>query len=282
MTVAVASGKGGTGKTTLAVSLARAFGAPLQLVDCDVEAPNAHLFVTHDDAPAVRIVQRLVPQVDPAACQGCGRCAAACRHNAIVVPRDTALVFTELCHACGGCAAACPHQAITEVEEQLGVVETFHSGSLTVIQGRLDVGRPTAPPVISAAREQTRGDQPALLDAPPGTACPAVATLRGVDYAVLVTEPTPFGLHDLQLAVELARELGVPHGVIVNRAGADHRVHTWCASQGVEVLLELPDDRRVAEAYVAGRPLIDALPEYREPLAALARRLLTPGAETRA
>ncbi len=276
MIVAVASGKGGTGKTTVAVNLAKALGEPVQLLDCDVEAPNAHLFLAGTCRDSVEVTLP-VPVVDAARCDGCGECSRFCQYHAIVSFGTEPLVFAELCHGCGGCALVCPQRAISETGRRIGVVETLTAGPITLIQGRLDVGVPAAPPLIRAVRQRGRDDLPALIDAPPGTSCPVIAAVRGADYLLLVTEPTPFGLHDLTLAAALARELELPHGVVINRAGAgDRRVQEWCAQQGIPILLEIPDDRRIAEAYAEGALLIDALPAYRPLFARLGELVMTP------
>lgn len=262
MKVAIASGKGGTGKTTVAVNLARAWGAPVQLLDCDVEEPNAHLFLGGEPGNEVPVFIR-VPSVDVALCDACGECGRFCEFHAIVVVGTAPLVFPGMCHACGGCAKVCPRGAIREVDERIGVVETRRAGSVSLTLGRLDVGVSMAPPLVHAVRERMREGSPVILDAPAGTSCTVVATLRETDFVVLVTEPTPFGLHDLTLAVDLVRELHLPFGVVVNRVGAgDDRVHAWCRKEGVEILLEIPDDRRIAEGYARGRLLVDTLPEY--------------------
>lgn len=276
MIVAIASGKGGTGKTTVAVNLARVLGSGVQLVDCDVEEPNAHLFL---DAVRVKStpVAIPVPQVDAARCDGCGECSRFCAYHAIACTGAEPLVFPELCHGCGGCALICPRQAINEVDRRLGVIETLRAGSITLIQGRLDVGTAQATPLINAARRCVDRDRQVILDAPPGTACPVIATLRGVDRVILVTEPTPFGLHDLELAVATVRALDLPCGVVVNRCGiGDDRAHAFCRREGIPVLLDIPDDRRIAEAYSRGEAIVDALPEYRESFRHLAAQALAP------
>jgi MinD superfamily P-loop ATPase len=263
MIFAVASGKGGTGKTTLSVNLARVMGSGVRLLDCDVEEPNAHLFL---QGRLVReeTVTIPVPEVDESLCNGCGECGRFCEYHAIVSLGSKPLVFPEMCHGCGGCALVCPQRAIREVGKRIGVVETLQADSVTLIQGRLDVGVSMAPPLIRAVKACLRNGAPAILDAPPGTSCPVIATLREVDFVVFVTEPTPFGLHDLKLAVEMVRELGLPFGVVVNRVGiGDDRVHTYCAEQSIPVLSDIPDDRRIAEAYSRGCLIVDALPEYR-------------------
>lgn len=263
MIVAIASGKGGTGKTTVAVNLARVFETGVMLFDCDVEEPNANLFLRGTRATEKTVCLKM-PQIDPARCDGCGDCSRFCQFNAIVTAGGKAMVFPELCHACGGCAIVCPTHAITEVDTRIGTVEIFHREGITLTQGRLDVGISSASSLIDTVKQRLPAESVAILDAPPGTACPAVATVRRTDYAVLVTEPTPFGLHDLTLAVAMLRHIGVPFGVVVNRHGiGDDRVHTYCRKEGIPLLLEIPDDRRIAEAYSRGEILVDVLPEYR-------------------
>jgi MinD superfamily P-loop ATPase len=263
MILAIASGKGGTGKTTVSVNLARVFGPGVQLLDCDVEEPNDHLFLkgTPRGEETVFIP---VPQVDESLCDGCGECGRFCEYHAIVSFGATALVFPEMCHGCGGCARVCPKKAIRERGQRIGVVETIESGNVTLIQGRLDVGVAMSPPLIRAVKARLRKGVPAILDAPPGTSCPVIATLRGADLVVLVTESTPFGLHDLRLAADMVRELRIPFGVVVNRVGiGDDRVHMFCENEGIPILLEIPDDRRIAEVYSRGELIVEALPEYR-------------------
>jgi len=262
MILAIASGKGGTGKTTVSVNLARVFGPDVQLLDCDVEEPNDHLFL-RGTPRGEETVTIPVPQVDESLCDGCGECGRFCEYHAIVSFGAAALVFPEMCHGCGGCAKVCPKKAIRERGQRIGVVETMESGNVALIQGRLDVGVAMSPPLIRAVKARLRTGLSAILDAPPGTSCPVIATLRGADFVVLVTEPTPFGLHDLRLAVDMVRELRIPFGVVINRVGiGDDRVHVFCGNEGIPVLLEIPDDRRIAEAYSRGELIVEALPEY--------------------
>ena len=263
MILAIASGKGGTGKTTVSVNLARVFGPDVRLLDCDVEEPNDHLFLK-GTSRGEETVTIPVPQVDEYLCDGCGECGRFCEYHAIVSFGATALVFPEMCHGCGGCAKVCPKKAIRERGQRIGVVETMESGNVTLIQGRLDIGVAMSPPLIRAVKARLRKGVPAILDAPPGTSCPVIATLRGADFVVLVTEPTPFGLHDLRLAVDMVRVLRIPFGVVVNRVGiGDDRVHVFCGNECIPILLEIPDDRRIAEAYSKGELIVEALPEYR-------------------
>jgi MinD superfamily P-loop ATPase len=263
MILAIASGKGGTGKTTVSMNLARVFGAPLQLLDCDVEEPNAHLFLKNASFCREEIVSISVPQVDESLCDGCGECGRICEYHAIVSFGTKPLVFAEMCHGCGGCAKVCPKKAIREMDHRIGVVKTDRSENITLVQGCLDVGVAMAPPLIREVKSRLQNGTLAILDAPPGTSCPVIVTIRGADFVALVTEPTPFGLHDLALAVDMVRELGIPFGVVVNRMGiGDDRVHAFCDVQNIPVLLEIPDDRRIAEAYSRGELIVDTLPEY--------------------
>jgi MinD superfamily P-loop ATPase len=261
--VAIASGKGGTGKTTVAVNLARVAGAQVCLLDCDVEEPNDHLFL-RGTKTGEEVVSIPVPQVDEERCDGCGECGKFCAYHAIVSFGAAPLIFPEMCHGCGGCAQICPRWAIREVPRRIGVVESLQAQDITLIQGRLDIGRSMAPPLIRAVKAHLSNGRPAILDAPPGTSCPVITTIRDADFVVLVTEPTPFGLHDLNLAVEMVRELRISCGVVINRVGiGDERVHRFCEQQSLPILLEIPEDRRIAEAYSRGELVVDALPEYR-------------------
>lgn len=278
MRLAIASGKGGTGKTTVAVNLASVLGDGAALLDCDVEEPNCHLFLP-GSVHHREIVTIPIPEVDASLCDVCGECGRFCRCHAIVAPKTVPLVFAELCHGCGGCMKVCPRGAIREVPRRIGVVETRRAGTVTLIQGRLDVGVALSPPLIRAVKARQEGNGPVILDAPPGTACPVIATLRGVDAAVLVTEPTPFGLHDLALAVDMTRLLGIPFGVVLNRAGlGDRGVQDYCARERIPILMELPDDRRIAQAYARGDLAVEVLPEIRERIARLWQACLRLGA----
>jgi MinD superfamily P-loop ATPase len=272
-TIAVASGKGGTGKTTVSVNMARVYGSPIQLLDCDVEEPNDHLFVK-GTLRSEETVSVPVPTVDEELCDACGECGRMCQYHAIVALQTKPLVFPELCHGCGGCRAVCPRGAITETGRRIGVIETMQSNEISLVLGRLDVGAALAPPLIREVKSRLSAEIPAIIDAPPGTSCPVIAAVRGADYVVLVTEPTPFGLHDLGLAADMVRQLGMPFGVVVNRVGiGDERVHAFCERQGVPILLEIPDDRRIAETYSRGELIVEALPEYRASFSTLLERL---------
>ena len=280
MRIAIASGKGGTGKTTVAVNLALTAGEPVQLLDCDVEEPNCHLFLPAEMG-SPETVGLPVPEVDEEKCNACGECGRLCQYSAIVSIKTKPLTFLELCHGCGGCAKVCPTGAITEVERPIGVVESGSARGISFIYGRLNVGEPMSPPLIHAVKHRLQTDGVAIIDAPPGTSCPVIATLRDTDFVVLVTEPTPFGLNDLALAVETLRQMTVPFGVVINRADVgDRRVHEYCRTEEIDILVEIPDDRRVAEAYSRGEPAIDAVPEFRELFARLYREAMKRAVET--
>lgn len=273
--IAVASGKGGTGKTMVALNLAAMFNEPVQLADCDVEEPNINLFLRYERLDSTP-VSMMVPEVQTNLCDGCGACSDICRFKGIVSlgPATSPLLFPELCHGCGGCTLVCPTGAISERPQQIGTISTGLSGSIHFIEGRLEVGGALVPPVIHAVREHLSDQIPAILDAPPGTSCPVVATLHESDYVVLVTDPTPFGLHDLKLAFAMVRKLNIPCGVVVNRAGEDQvGLYHYCQSEGLPILMSLPDDRQIAEIVSRGHLVSQCLPEYGLMFAELADRL---------
>jgi len=268
MNIAVASGKGGTGKTTIATSLAltlSAQGQEVSFLDCDVEAPNAHLFL-HPNFETSRQVNRLVPGVNTEICSGCGRCAEVCQFHAIAVLGGRPLVFPELCHGCGSCGLECPENAITEIPEKLGILEagTTPEG-INFARGLLDVGEPMAVPVIRQLKQWqlSRSAGIVIMDSPPGTSCPVVESIRGADFLLLVTEPTPFGLHDLKLAVQLARELEISTGVVINRDGVgEPEVEEFCQQVGLPVLMRIPLERDIGEGIARGKTLLQIRPEF--------------------
>jgi len=264
--VSIASGKGGTGKTLVATSLALSLREKgrVQLLDCDVEEPNAHIFLkpTFTEREAVLIP---VPMVDEGKCTYCGKCAEVCAYNAIAVFKETVLVFPELCHGCGACSYLCPENAISEEGREIGVVEAGNSDGVEFVHGRLAIGEAMAPPVIRKVKEHIDSQGTAIIDVSPGTSCPVVEAIKGSDFCLLVTEPTPFGLNDLVLAVEMLRKLGIPCGVVVNRAGVgDRGVEEYCLGENIPVLLTIPLDTSIASLYSKGVPLIEGTPEWRE------------------
>ena len=261
--IAIASGKGGTGKTTVATCLAHVASQQSQTVaylDCDVEEPNGHIFLDPQlQAPVPAGV--LVPKVDEGICTFCGKCGEFCQYKAIMPLADAVLVFAELCHGCGGCAMVCPEGAITEVLHQTGTVEAGASGPIAFVRGTLDVGQVMAPPVIKAVKLSAPPADITFIDAPPGTSCPVIESVRDCDFVLLVTEPTPFGLNDLKLAVDLVRILQLPFGVVINRADiGDDRTELYCRQEQITVLGRIPDDRRIAEAYSRGELVSLAVP----------------------
>jgi MinD superfamily P-loop ATPase len=263
MQIAIASGKGGTGKTTLAVALAQAWDGSVQLLDCDVEEPNAAIFLSLENC-AEQTVSVLVPVVDSSRCTGCGKCAAICQFNALAVAGKSVLVFDDLCHSCGGCARVCPEHAITEQPRSIGKIVRGQSGNIRFIEGRLNIGHAMAPPVIRAVKKAADPALPVLIDCPPGTSCPMITAVKGSDFVILVTEPTPFGLHDLTLAVETVRLLDLPFGVLINRSDSgDNRVVEYCEKENIRLLLQIPESRKIAEAYSRGETLLSAAPELR-------------------
>ena len=263
MIISIASGKGGTGKTTVATNLAVSIESDVQILDCDVEEPNAHLFI-QPTVEEVLTITTPVPEVDMEKCSLCGKCAEICQFNAIVVIGETVLPFQELCHSCGGCVEVCPEKAITETGRELGIIEKGHRNGLEFIHGKLRVGEAMSPPLIRKVREYTRPGTLTIIDAPPGTSCPVIASMKDADFVLLVTEPTPFGLHDLKLAVGAVNILGIPHGLVINRSDmGNDQVKKYAQAEGIPVLMEIPFDRKIAEAYSRGNMIVEAMPEWK-------------------
>jgi MinD superfamily P-loop ATPase len=263
MIVAVASGKGGTGKTSVAVNLALSIDN-VKLLDCDVEEPNAHLLL-NPEINKKETVYTSIPKVDRQLCNTCGECTKFCQFNAIFVTSDKILVFPELCHSCGGCALVCNRKAITWEKHKIGTLHFGKGDGLALVYGELEVSKPLAVPVIKAVKKQINEGENVILDSPPGTSCPFVETVSGSDFCVLVTEPTPFGLHDLKIAVEVLRKIGVPFGVVVNREGiGDKKVYEYCRKENIRIMMEIPYQRRIAELYSKGVPFSLEMPEWEE------------------
>lgn len=265
--IAVASGKGGTGKTTVAVNLAHyvaRLGRKVQYLDCDVEEPNGHIFLKPkiDFSGAVTID---VPQVDLERCTGCGKCGEICQYSAIICIKENVLTFEQLCHSCGGCWRICPTGAIRAIPLEVGDIETGKAGDINFVQGKLRIGHVRTPSLIKEVKRHIKKDSLAIIDVPPGTSCPVVEAVKGADFVLLVTEPTPFGLNDLKLAVGLVRQMNLPFAVLINRYGiGNDEVEKYCEAEEIEIILKLPDDRRIAQIYSSGQMIIDVSDEYKE------------------
>jgi MinD superfamily P-loop ATPase len=262
MIISIASGKGGTGKTMLATNLALSIGK-CQLLDCDVEEPNAHIFLKLQMMES-RSVGLPVPQVDLEKCTYCGKCAEVCQFSAIAVIKKNVLTFPELCHGCGACSLLCPADAIKEVDRKIGILEISQSDGIRFIHGILEISEAMSPPLIRAVKDAASNNGTTIVDVPPGTSCPVIEAVRGSDFCLLVTEPTPFGLNDLILAVEMLRILKIPLGVAINRSDVgDDKVDDYCHREDIPILMKIPMDRDLAVAYSNGIPLVVAKPEWK-------------------
>ena len=269
MIITIASGKGGTGKTTVATNLARAADGEVRLLDCDVEEPNAHLFLKPEITEQFDISTD-VPVVNDSRCTGCGQCAEICQFKAIVVLPETVLMFTELCHSCGGCFEVCAENALYRGKREIGVVAEGRFNGSRFAHGYLRIGEAMSPPLIKAVKSHEQFTGLTIIDAPPGTSCPVITCLRETDFVLLVSEPTPFGLHDLKLAVEAVKVLGIPCGLIINRSDLGTRdTAAYAEQEDIPILMEIPFDRRIAEAYSRGQLIVEACPEWLEKFRAL-------------
>jgi len=268
LVIAVASGKGGTGKTTIATNLVctiAQMGQKVQYLDCDVEEPNGHIFLK----PRINRSQQVtvdVPQVDLEKCTGCGKCSEICQYSAIVqLKGNNVLTFEQLCHSCGGCMRICPADAIKPKPLNIGDIDFGKDGDVDFISGRLRIGYVRTPSLIKEVKKHIKENHLAIIDVPPGTSCPVVEAVKGADFVLLVTEPTPFSLNDLKLTVGLVREMNLPCAIVINRYGiGNDKVEKYCAAENIDIVLKLPDDRRIAEAYSSGRIIVDVLSEYKK------------------
>jgi MinD superfamily P-loop ATPase len=269
MKIVVASGKGGTGKTTVSLNLALAL-SDVQLFDCDVEEPNCNLFLGFD-LEKVEDVVCSVPVINQEKCNICRQCSDFCRYNALAALPGRVLFFPSLCHGCGGCTVLCPEKAIQESQRSLGVIEKAkNESSPEFYRGLLNIGETMTSAVIKTLKKHIDNRKIAILDAPPGTACPVIASIEDANYCVLVTESTPFGFHDLRLAVDVVRAIEIPFGVIINRYGlGDSSVEEYCKAEGIPVLLKIPNDRKIAELYSQGIPFVREMPEWNEKFLAM-------------
>ncbi|MBN1149758.1 ATP-binding protein [candidate division WOR-3 bacterium] len=264
MTIAVASGKGGTGKTTVSVAMALSTERNVSLLDCDVEEPNAGLFLKLGQIKSEE-VSVVVPSVIEDKCTHCGLCADFCNFNALAVTENKVIVFEDLCHSCGGCFLVCPVDAFQENNSVIGKLEIAETGNLRFARGILDVGKAMSPPLIRAVKKHLSKDRLNIIDCPPGNSCPMTTAVKGSDYVILVTEPTPFGLHDLTLAQEVLKEMDIPVGVVVNRHGNEFRgIEEFCERENIEILMKIKEERKIAEACSRGGNIFDVRPEMKE------------------
>ena len=263
MIMSIASGKGGTGKTSVAVNMALSLGN-VQLLDCDVEEPNAHILL-QPKMIKTKPVYVSTPMVNEEKCDHCGKCADFCQYNALFVASEKVLFFPELCHGCGGCAIVCPKDAIREENVEIGVIKMGMANGVELVYGELNVGEPMAVPVIKEVKKLVKKNKTVIIDSPPGTSCPVIESVYGSDYCILVSEPTPFGLYDLEITVEVLEKINIPFGVVINRAGiGDRKIYDYCKEKGAPILLEIPFKREIAELYSDGIPFVAEMPKWKE------------------
>jgi len=272
MKIAIASGKGGTGKTTVATNLAcsiAGMGKTVQYLDCDVEEPNGKIFLK-PNITETKSITIDVPEVNRDLCDGCGKCGDICQYSAIISMKEIVMTFDQLCHSCGGCSLVCPTGAITEKPREIGFADIGIANNVEFVQGRLKIGDIHTPPLIKKTKALAIEEGVVIIDAPPGTSCPVIEAVKGTDFVLLVTEPTPFGLNDLKLAVSMVKELKIPFAVVINRSEPDEQiVSQYCEDENIDIIIEISDDRRIAEAYSVGKMIIDVLPEYKKDFTSL-------------
>jgi len=261
--ISIASGKGGTGKTTVAVNLVLAIENGVQLLDCDAEEPNAHIFI-RPKITEKKSVFVPMPEVDRAKCNLCGKCTQICAYNAIVIVKGKLLIFPELCHGCGACSYLCPQNAIREVNKEIGYLEIGNKNELDFVHGKLNIGEILVTFVIKEIKKLKNQNKTVIIDCPPGTSCPMITAVKDSDYCILVTEPTPFGLNDLILAVGVLRKLNIPFGVVINRSDLGNKnVENYCQKENIRILAKIPFSKEIAVAYSKGITIIDSLPSYK-------------------
>jgi MinD superfamily P-loop ATPase len=262
--ISIASGKGGTGKTTVAVNLALAIENGIQLLDCDAEEPNAHIFIKP------KIIEKKsvfvpMPEVDREKCNLCGKCAQICAYNALAVIKGKLLIFPELCHGCGACSYLCPQKAIREVNKEIGYLEVGNKNELDFVHGKLNIGEILVTFIIKEIKKHNNPRKTVIIDCPPGTSCPMITAVKDSDYCILVTEPTPFGLNDLILAVEVLRKLGIPFGVVINRSDLGNKnVENYCQKENIRILAKIPFNKEIAVAYSKGITIVDSISSYKQ------------------
>jgi len=272
MKIAIASGKGGTGKTTVAVNLAISAGNA-QLLDADVEEPNANLFL-HTKFSEEKKVTVSVPEINEKQCTYCGKCSKFCAYNALAVVPNKVLVFADLCHSCKGCELVCPEDAVGWRKREVGMLRRGEQNGISVVEGDLNLGESQAIPVIKAVKQEINLEKTVIIDAPPGTSCPVMEAIEDSDFVILVTEPTPFGLHDLKLAVDVTRRMKLPFGVVINRYGVgDKRVELYCQQEEIPVLLKIPHETRIASLYSDGEPFVNHVPALKQNFQELLTRI---------
>jgi len=272
MIISIASGKGGTGKTTIATNLALSI-PNAQILDCDVEEPNSHIFIK-PEIKEKKSVFIPVPKIDESKCNYCGKCGEVCAYNAIAVLKDKILAFPNLCHGCGSCSYFCPQGAIKEVNKEIGCVEIGNKDELQFVHGKLNIGEMMAPPLIKAVKKYINPAKTVIIDAPPGTSCPVITAIKNTDFVILVTEPTPFGLNDLILAVEVVKILNISFGVIINRSDLGNKgIDDYCGKENIPILMRIPFKKEIAMAYSKGIPVVKALPEYKKSFQKLFRNI---------
>ena len=263
MIISIASGKGGTGKTTVATNIAKSI-KDIQFLDCDVEEPNANIFLKTKIQKQWDVLKDF-PQINKKKCSFCGACSEFCEYNAIAVIKSKTLIFPELCHSCGGCELVCPNQAITYHQKPIGRIEYGKQGSLDFYQGLLNIGELQAIPIIQGLKNKIDTNRHVIIYAPPGTSCPVIESISETDYCILVTEPTPFGLYDLKLAVDVVKHLKIPYGVIINRDGiGDTKVNEFCQQMHIPILMRIPHREQIARLYSKGITLVEESFEWEQ------------------